>query len=94
MFLSKEIEGLLSKFMDKVYAPDALSEKTKELIAFSNAIMIDCVPCIEHHYRKAREYGATREEIAETIAVTIAVCAGNKKAKYSKLIENLNRTVI
>ncbi len=94
MFLLKEVEELLGKFIDKVYTPNVLDGKTKELIAISNAVMVDCIPCIDYHYKKAKEYGASKEEIAETLAIALAVSAGNKKAKYSKLIEDLSSTNI
>jgi alkylhydroperoxidase/carboxymuconolactone decarboxylase family protein YurZ len=51
--------------------------------------MADCVPCINHHYKEAAKAGATVEEIAEALAISMSISAGSKKAKYSKVISDL-----
>ena len=89
MFILKEIDELYEKFASNVYKPDILDGKTKELIALSNSVMADCVPCIEHHYHMAVKAGASKEEIAESLAIAMSVSAGSKKAKYSALINKL-----
>jgi len=58
MFILKEIDELYEKFASNVYKPNILDGKTKELIALSNSVMADCVPCIEYHYRMAVKAGA------------------------------------
>jgi AhpD family alkylhydroperoxidase len=92
MFLLKEINDLYEKFSSAVYMPNVLDSKTKELIAVSNAVTADCVPCIEYHYKKAIAAGATNEEIAEAFAISMSICAGSKKAKYTPVIEKLQDT--
>jgi AhpD family alkylhydroperoxidase len=89
MFILKEIEELWNAFAGKTYQSNILDAKTKELIAVSNSVMADCVPCIEHHYKKAVKEGASQEEIAEAIAIAMAISAGSKKAKYSPVIKAL-----
>jgi len=89
MFILKEIEELWEKFSSNTYKPNLLDGKTKELIAVSNSIMADCVPCIEYHYKKAVKEGASKEEIAESIAIAMAISAGSKKAKYKPVVEAL-----
>jgi len=89
MFLLEEVEKLYERFADAAYKPNVLDGKTKELIALSNSVMADCVPCIDHHYKKAVEYGASKEEIAEAMAIAMSVSAGSKKAKYSSVIGEL-----
>jgi AhpD family alkylhydroperoxidase len=89
MFILKEIEELWKKFSSNTYKPNFLDGKTKELIAVSNSIMADCVPCIEYHYKKAVKEGASKEEIAESIAIAMAISAGSKKAKYKLVVEAL-----
>ena len=91
MFLLKEINDLYERFASSVYRPNFLDEKTKELIALSNSVMADCVPCIEVHYKAAVKAGASREEIAESLALAMSVSAGSKKAKYSALIDKLEK---
>jgi AhpD family alkylhydroperoxidase len=91
MFIRKEIEELYDKFSAAVSNPGALDGKIKELIALSVSVMADCVPCIEYHYKGAIRAGASKEEIAESIAIAMSVCAGSKKAKYSGLIATLEK---
>jgi AhpD family alkylhydroperoxidase len=89
MFLLEDVNELYNKFADKVYAANVLDKKTKELIALSCSIMADCVPCINHHYNETVKAGATREEIAEALAISMSVSAGSKRAKYTKVISDL-----
>ena len=91
MFILKEIDELYQKFASNVYKPNILDGKTKELIALSNSVMADCVPCIEYHYRKAVKAGASKEEMAESLAIAMSVSAGSKKAKYSTVIDKLEK---
>jgi len=91
MFILEEIDELYEKFASNVYKPNILDGKTKELIALSNSVMADCVPCIEYHYRKAVKAGASKEEIAESLAIAMSVSAGSKKAKYSSVIDKLEK---
>jgi len=91
MFILKEIDELYEKFASNVYKPNILDGKTKELIALSNSVMADCIPCIEYHYRKAVKAGASREEIAESLAIAMSVSAGSKKAKYSSAVDRLEK---
>lgn len=53
-----------------------LDEKIRELIALAVAITLRCDGCITVHTAAARERGATREEIAETLGVAVSVNAG------------------
>lgn len=53
----------------------ALDRKTKELIAIAASLALNCQNCIDGHIKKALKDGATREEISETIAVTLGVAA-------------------
>jgi AhpD family alkylhydroperoxidase len=54
----------------------ALTVKQKELIALGIAITIRCEGCIACHVKDALENGATREEIVETIGVSILMGGG------------------
>ena len=46
-----------------------LNEKTTELIAIGASITANCQPCLEFHVAKAREFGATTEEIMAAVEV-------------------------
>ena len=89
MFLIKEIDDLYNRFNERVYEENVLNKKTKELIAVACSVMADCVPCLNWHYKKAQEAGASKEEISESLAIAMSICSGSKRAKYSDLIENL-----
>jgi AhpD family alkylhydroperoxidase len=89
MFLTKETEELYHRFGESAMKPVKLDRKTKELIAVCCSVLADCVPCIEHHYKQALDAGATSEEIAEALAIPLAVISGSKMAKYGAVVGNL-----
>lgn len=62
-------------FYKETYKPSALDRKTKEFVAIAASLAFKCQGCIEGHIKKAIKYGATREEISETIAITMGVGA-------------------
>ena len=64
------------QFNKQVFAAGALSVREKELIAMAAAHITRCPFCIEGHTKKAKEVGATDEEIAEAIFVAAAMSAG------------------
>ena len=57
-------------------APGAIPVKFKELMAMAVAFTTQCPYCIELHANKAREQGASDPEIAESVLVAAALCAG------------------
>ncbi len=91
MFILKEIDELWEKFSSNAYQPNILDGKTKELIAVSNSVMADCTPCLEYHYKRTVNSGASKEEIAESLAIAMSISAGSKKAKYSAVINKLEK---
>ena len=56
--------------------PGALDVKTKELIAIGIAIATRCDGCIGFHAKALVDLGATREEIAELMAMTVYMGGG------------------
>ena len=54
----------------------ALSSKVKELMAVAISIAARCEGCIIFHVQNAIRYGASREELAETISVAIEMGGG------------------
>jgi AhpD family alkylhydroperoxidase len=57
-------------------AAGAIPAKYKELMAVAVALTTQCPYCIEIHSKKAREAGATDNELAETVMVASALRAG------------------
>jgi AhpD family alkylhydroperoxidase len=54
----------------------ALPAKFKELIALAIAVSRECDGCVASHARGAARRGASREEVAETMAVAILMNGG------------------
>ena len=63
------------QFYQETYRSSHLDRKTKELIAIAASMATHCKGCLEGHIKKALKYGATKEELSETIAITMGVGA-------------------
>jgi AhpD family alkylhydroperoxidase len=63
------------QFYKETYKPSILDRKTKELIAIAASLAAKCQGCLEGHIKKALKFGATRDEISESIAIAIGVNA-------------------
>ena len=63
------------QFYKETYRPSVLDRKTKELVAIGASLTAKCQGCLEGHITKALKFGATREEISESIAIAIGVNA-------------------
>jgi AhpD family alkylhydroperoxidase len=63
------------EFYKETYRSSVLDRKTKELVAISASLAAKCQGCLEGHIKKALKFGATREEISETIAIAMGVNA-------------------
>jgi AhpD family alkylhydroperoxidase len=57
-------------------AAGAIPAKYKELIAVAVALTTQCPYCIEIHSQKAREAGASNQELSEVVLVAAALRAG------------------
>ncbi len=65
----------------------ALDGKTKELIALAVGVATRCEPCIAYHARDAQRAGASRDEIAETLAMAVYMGAGPSAMYAAKALE-------
>jgi AhpD family alkylhydroperoxidase len=54
----------------------AIPVKYKELMAVALALMTQCPYCIDIHSKRAREAGASEQELAEVIVIAAALRAG------------------
>src|SRR5437773_11118738 len=63
------------QFYQETYKTSHIDRKTKELIAIAASLASHCKGCLEGHIKKALKYGATKEELSETIAITMGVSA-------------------
>ncbi len=57
-------------------APGALDTKMKELVALAIAVVQQCDGCIASHARGVAKAGATQQEVAEAIGVSILMAGG------------------
>ena len=77
--LGSELSGPMGGFARlhrKALEDGALSGKTKDLIALAISIAVHCEGCIAYHVHDAIEAGATRQELLETVGVTILMGGG------------------
>jgi AhpD family alkylhydroperoxidase len=63
------------QFYKETYKPSVLDRKTKELVAIAASLTAKCQGCLEGHIKKALKFGATRDEISESIAIAMGVNA-------------------
>jgi len=71
-----EVDRAFWTFKREVFAEGALSEKTKQLIAIAANSMLRCRHCTRAHIQAALKVGATRQEIAEALAVLWVIGSG------------------
>ena len=64
-------------FYQETYKKTKIDRKTKELIAIAASLGFKCQGCLLGHIKKAKKFGATPEEISETIAITMGVAAAS-----------------
>lgn len=64
-------------FYQATYRKSGIDRKTKELIAIAASLGFKCQGCLNGHIKKAKKFGATPEEISETIAITMGVAAAS-----------------
>jgi AhpD family alkylhydroperoxidase len=62
-------------FYQETYKPSVIDRKTKELIAIAASLACKCQGCLDGHIKKALKFGATPEEISESIVITMGVAA-------------------
>jgi AhpD family alkylhydroperoxidase len=92
--LSKGAPGTMEAFQSlhkAALGDDALTEKTKELIALGISIALRCEGCIVFHVNDALKAGATRKEVLETISVAILMGGGPSVIYGCQAIEALEQ---
>jgi len=57
-------------------ADGVVSARTKELVALAIAVVKECDGCIAYHASAAARLGATDEEVAEILGVTLLMAGG------------------
>jgi AhpD family alkylhydroperoxidase len=64
-------------FYQETYKKSLIDRKTKELIAIAASLGFRCQGCLNGHIKKAKKFGATPEEISETVAIAMGVAAAS-----------------
>jgi len=89
-----ETMGGFRKVVESVSADGALDAKTKEIMALAISVAMRCEGCIVYHARAAFQKGASREEVAEALAVAVemgggpaAVYGGEALAAYDQFAD-------
>jgi AhpD family alkylhydroperoxidase len=68
-----------------------MEQKFRELIAIGAATTANCIPCLDFHFKKARDLDATMDEIEEAIEVGRMVRRGAARSwdkEAAKLMGN------
>jgi AhpD family alkylhydroperoxidase len=87
--LYKAIPDTMAAFQSVVKSASkdgALPSKFKELVALGIAIAMRCEGCIVFHVESAIRHGASRQEVAETIAVAVEMGGGPAVVYGSKAL--------
>ncbi len=74
----------------KIMQDGAVSLKTKELIAVSIGVAIQCEPCIRLHVKKCLEIGCTRQEILEATSVAVMMSGGPAYTHMPMVLETID----
>lgn len=57
-------------------ASNAIDTKTKELMALAIGIAVHCDGCVAYHTKMAKQHGASRQEVLETVALAVYMGGG------------------
>ena len=76
------------KLRETIFRDGALDVKTKELIAVVTSGLMRCEHCAKVHSERAKQHGATEDEIAEAISAAMFVAAGSQ-VHWTKAFDEL-----
>ena len=82
-----DVGAAFSSIAKAAIKPGALDSKTKELMALAIGIAARCDGCIGFHTEAAVKYGATREEVVETIGVAVYMGGGPSYVYGAQVLE-------
>ena len=84
---SPEVMRGFSAMAQAALKTGALDTKTKELIALAIGVALRCDDCIAFHAKAAMQQGASRDEVLETLGMTVYMGAGPSVMYASHAIE-------
>jgi AhpD family alkylhydroperoxidase len=74
-------------FDEAAFKEGVIPLKYKELIAIAVALTTQCPYCIDIHSKRARQAGATEQELAETTLIAAALRAGGAMTHGTHTLE-------
>ena len=86
-----DIMKAFSEMARAAHGGSALDGKTKELIALAIGVATRCAPCIAYHAEGAVKHGASREAVAETLAMAIYMGAGPSVMYAAQALEAVDQ---
>jgi AhpD family alkylhydroperoxidase len=92
--LRRTTPEVMKTFSDMAVAAhhgSALDGKTKELIALAISVAVRCTPCIAYHAEGAVKQGASREAVAEALAMAIYMGAGPSVMYAAEALEAVDQ---
>jgi len=71
-----------------------MEPRTKELAALAASVAAHCQPCFRHHLKKAREAGASEEDIEQAVelAERISAVGDQRMAEFVEGVMKEERT--
>lgn len=91
---SPEVMKAFSEMSRAAHVGEALDGKTKELVALAIGVAVRCDPCIAYHAEGAVKQGASRAEVAETLAMAVYMGAGPSVMYAAKALEAVDQIVL
>jgi AhpD family alkylhydroperoxidase len=88
---SPEVMKAFSDMARAAHGGEALDDKTKELVALAISVAVRCDPCIAYHAEGAVKQGASRAEVAETLAMAVYMGAGPSVMYAAKALEAVDQ---
>jgi AhpD family alkylhydroperoxidase len=73
--------------MQETFRDSAISLKNKEIMAISLSLLSKCEPCLKIHLEKARELGASEDEINESVDMATAFGGAPTLMFYKSIVE-------
>lgn len=73
LFQSHAAFKTLDDFDTAAFNGGCIPKKYKELMGLAVSLNVKCYPCVQYHVEAALKAGATREEIIETLVVSVAM---------------------
>ena len=87
--LEERMRRIYFRFYKETYRKSKIDRKNKELIAIAASLGFSCEGCLDGHIEKALQYGASEDEISESIAIAMGVAAASVVDQTDRVAERL-----